>query len=80
MARRIAFLALFLAAAAPAGAQNLQAEMRMLRGACGPDVQRLCPNVQPGDGRIKACLKANENQMSVGCAKALMKAKQSKSK
>jgi len=82
MKRRIALLAFLVAAAwaAPALAQNMQAEMRMLRGACGPDVQRLCPGVQPGEGRIKACLMANKDQMSVGCAKALMKAKQSKSK
>jgi len=80
MIRRIAFLALLLASATPALAQNMRAEMQMLRGACAADVQRLCPNVQPGEGRIKACLTANKDQMTVGCAKALMKAKQSKAK
>lgn len=82
MKPRIALLALVVAAAVatPAAAQNMQAEMRMLRGACSSDVQRLCPGVQPGEGRIKSCLMANKDQMTVGCAKALMKAKQSKSK
>lgn len=81
MKRRIALLALFVAAtAAPAAAQNMQAEMRMIRGACSGDVQRLCPGVPPGEGRIKNCLTANKDQMTVGCAKALMKAKQAKSK
>lgn len=80
MTRRLAFAALLLASATPANAQNMRAEMQMLRGACAADVQRLCPTIQPGEGRIKACLMANKDQMTIGCAKALMKVKQSKGK
>ncbi len=54
------------------------AEMQALRTYCKADVERLCANVQPGEGRIKACLMANKEQMSVGCAQALQKLKQSK--
>jgi hypothetical protein len=42
---------------------------------CKPDVERLCPGVKMGGGRIIACLKAHQNEMTVGCAKALRKLK-----
>ena len=42
---------------------------------CKPDVERLCPGVEPGGGRIVACLKAHKMGMSVGCAMALKKMK-----
>ncbi|MGI6244513.1 MAG: cysteine rich repeat-containing protein [Pseudochelatococcus sp.] len=40
---------------------------------CKADIQRLCKNVKPGDGRIMGCLKAHGKEMSVGCAQALQK-------
>lgn len=42
---------------------------------CKADAQRLCVGIEPGGGRIVKCLKAHQNEMSVGCAKALMKLK-----
>ncbi|MDQ0504769.1 cysteine rich repeat-containing protein [Xanthobacter agilis] len=42
---------------------------------CKPDIERLCPTVPPGDGRLLKCLKAHGDQISVGCAKALQKLK-----
>jgi hypothetical protein len=42
---------------------------------CKPDVERLCPRVEPGGGRIVKCLKAHKMEMSVGCAMALKKMK-----
>jgi hypothetical protein len=42
---------------------------------CKPDVERLCPGIEPGGGRIVACLKAHKMDMSVGCAMALKKMK-----
>jgi hypothetical protein len=38
---------------------------------CKADVQRLCHGVRPGGGRILGCLKAHENDLTVGCAKEL---------
>ncbi len=35
--------------------------------ACRADVERLCPGIAPGGGRIAACLKANAAQLSPGC-------------
>jgi hypothetical protein len=42
---------------------------------CKADVARLCPGVEPGKGRIAHCLKARENEISIGCAKELKKLK-----
>jgi hypothetical protein len=42
---------------------------------CKADAQRLCAGIAPGGGRIIKCLKAHQNEMTVGCAKALMKLK-----
>jgi hypothetical protein len=53
-------------------------ETKAIRTYCKGDVERLCPNVQPGGGRIKACLMSNKEQMSVGSAQALQKLKKSK--
>ncbi len=35
--------------------------------ACRPDVERLCAGIPQGGGRIAACLKANEAQVSAAC-------------
>jgi hypothetical protein len=47
---------------------------------CKADVARLCPGVAPGGGRLIECLKQHENEVTVGCAKALkaIKAKMGK--
>lgn len=42
---------------------------------CKEDAMRLCPGVEPGKGRIAKCLKAHENEISIGCAKELKKLK-----
>jgi len=36
-------------------------------GACRAEVQKLCPDVQPGGGRIVACLKQNQASISSDC-------------
>jgi cysteine rich repeat protein len=42
--------------------------------ACGADIDRLCPGVPPGQGRIKACMKAHVSQLSASCFDTLMAA------
>jgi hypothetical protein len=42
---------------------------------CRADIERLCAGIQPGGGRLIKCLKAHKEEMSVGCAQALMKLK-----
>jgi hypothetical protein len=45
------------------------------RGPCRADVEKLCPNVQPGGGRIIACLKQNKNKVSDSCKSMIEKAR-----
>jgi hypothetical protein len=42
---------------------------------CKADIERLCAGVEPGGGRLLQCLKGHKEEMSVGCAQALMKLK-----
>ena len=78
MTVRKTVLLLLVSAAIPAFAQQpsqLDQELAALRTYCKADIERLCPNVEPGGGQIKACLMAQKEQMSVGCAQALEKLK-----
>jgi hypothetical protein len=44
-----------------------------LRSACKADVEKLCSGVERGHGRIAACLKQNEAQLSAPCKDAIAK-------
>jgi len=46
--------------------------------ACKADVEKLCPGVQPGEGRIAACLKGKHRQMSDGCKAAIKEQRKNK--
>ena len=54
-----------------ADAAAAQGAMAGVRAACQSDLQTLCAGVQPGGGRIKACLKDHKDQVSAGCKSAL---------
>jgi Cysteine rich repeat len=38
--------------------------------ACQEEIEELCSNVSPGNGRLIACMYAHENYLSEGCANA----------
>jgi hypothetical protein len=44
------------------------------RVACKAEFEKLCPGVQPGKGRVMACLKQYEAQLSAPCQDAIAKA------
>src|ERR1051326_1222739 len=75
--RSAAMLWLALASIWLMGAQSVTAQdAAALRAACGADAQKLCAGVQPGGGRILACLKKHKDQISDSCKSALMGATQ----
>jgi hypothetical protein len=47
-----------------------------VRAACEADVQKLCAGIQPGAGRVMACLKRHKADVSEGCKQAVAKARQ----
>jgi Cysteine rich repeat len=53
-------------------AQSGQAgdQLAAIRAACAADAQKFCAGVQPGGGRIVACLKEHKDSLSDGCKQA----------
>jgi hypothetical protein len=60
---------LLIASAWSASAQGIFTAQRD----CTVDVRSLCAGVQPGGGRILACLQGHVGQLSVGCSTILSK-------
>lgn len=55
-----------LLAALPAFSQDQDREVKG-KGACRADILKFCNGIKPGDGRIWACLKGNEDRLSDTC-------------
>jgi hypothetical protein len=49
-------------------------EAFLLRRACGPDYRAYCSYVEPGGGRIIACLRENAPSLSRQCRSAIRSA------
>jgi hypothetical protein len=65
---------MLIAMMTPAAAQSATPEQRAaVETACKADVTKLCPDVQPGGGRIAVCLRQNEKQVSTQCREAVAK-------
>lgn len=76
------FLTVAIVAALPAlaSAQQLPPEannpaVRAAAAACSVDIQKFCPTVLPGGGRIVRCLVANRDGVSEVCRAAILTAK-----
>src|SRR6202165_1712495 len=78
--RRIAnasclLLSLTVSSVSPArAAQSAQAgdqqSLAAIQAACAEDAQKLCAGVQPGGGRIVACLREHKDSLSDRCKQA----------
>ena len=64
---RFAVLSVLLVA--PVGAM---AQGTAVRQACGTEVQQHCAGVEPGDGRLRACVKENFAALSEPCKRAML--------
>src|SRR5450631_1323847 len=64
-------LTLVLIVCAALAAQSAQAnDLAAIQAACADDAQRLCAGVQPGGGRVVACLKEHKDSLSDQCRQA----------
>jgi hypothetical protein len=68
----VAALPLACAHPPPPQPQMSQSMQMSVAQACAADIDRLCPGVPPGNGRIKACMRANIAQLSPGCFDAVL--------
>ncbi|MET0677060.1 MAG: cysteine rich repeat-containing protein [Bradyrhizobium sp.] len=72
-----AFISAMSAIACSAQAQvppQMRREAMTLMQICRGDYDRLCAGVQPGGGRVLACLHEHANQLSADCSKAMPRA------
>ncbi|MBI4057045.1 MAG: hypothetical protein HY399_05795 [Elusimicrobia bacterium] len=49
--------------------EKIRERLEEFKGVCGPDVEKFCKGVQPGEGRIIRCLKEHESELSESCRK-----------
>jgi hypothetical protein len=54
--------------------QQVRGEAMTLMQVCRGDYDRLCAGVQPGGGRVLACLHEHSHQVSAACGQALPRA------
>jgi hypothetical protein len=66
---RFGLAASLLALSALGGAAAQQGPARQ---ACGADLNQVCAGIQPGDGRISACVREHFSQLSAACRNALI--------
>jgi hypothetical protein len=59
----------FLLLVAPVGAM---AQGMAVRQACGPEIQQHCAGVEPGEGRLRDCVKDHFAAFSEKCKEALL--------
>ncbi len=53
---------------------HMRSEAMTLMQICRADYDRLCAGVQPGGGRVLACLHEHAHQVSAACGQALPRA------
>lgn len=69
MIRSPVLVPLFLALLAPVSAQTMPPDA--FREACKADFVKYCAAVKPGEGRLEACFRDNEPNLSSGCREAV---------
>ena len=57
---------------------EMNAILKEVHQACEEDIHFLCDGIQPGGGRIAACLKQSESEVSAGCKAGIAAAKAAK--
>jgi hypothetical protein len=70
----VAGTVLLLSTSGALAQQKMGAGARAVLQTCKPDIARFCSQVQPGQGRIKACMKEHVHELSDPCKEALFQA------
>ena len=52
---------------------NATAKQRLAVGHCAADLKRLCPGIQPGNNRLRACMREHISDVSFPCLVTLAK-------
>ena len=52
---------------------NATAQQRLAVGHCAADLKRLCPGIQPGNDRLRACMREHISDVSFPCLVTLAK-------
>lgn len=60
-------IAVFALSAGLGLAYSLPASAEKGKGPCSEDAAKFCKDVKPGEGRVKACLKEHEKDLSAAC-------------
>lgn len=71
-------ISMLLAATFVAGILGAGSARAGADGPCRADAKKLCKGVQRGEGRILACLKEHESELSAACKEKLQQAKEKK--
>ena len=64
---------LMIGAILMAWSSNATAQERLAVGHCAADLRRLCPGVQPGNNRLRACMREHIRDVSFPCLVTLAK-------
>jgi hypothetical protein len=70
MRRLTLLLVISAVGTALSGPAQAQSAVDILSAGCAEDAQKLCTGVQPGGGRIVACLRQHKDSLSVKCKQA----------
>lgn len=55
-------------------ATSAMAQQSTVAKACAADIKTKCADVQPGEGRVRACIKSHVSELSAPCQAVLAKA------
>jgi hypothetical protein len=74
MQKNVLIISAILLLSAPAAMGQMRPGAMAAARACRPDIRQFCGDVPPGQGRIKACMKAHIQELSEPCKEALFQA------
>jgi hypothetical protein len=71
---KVVIIAAILLIATSSAMAQMRPGARAVLQACKPDIAHFCSQVQPGEGRIKACMKEHLPELSEPCKEGLFQA------